>query len=254
MGLFSRISRLFRGFASLFVRGLEERNPEALMEAARDEFRSRMAAYNQALARMAGIAERLKSQIRGKSTRAQDLERRILANHRAGNLELAGSLARELQELKADLGTDTGELAETEEAYQANLRQARVAQKEFQDKIMRMERQLSQVKVKEAQAEAAAGLNNVAFSVGDLGDTMKTVQEVLDKRYEISAGKARLAHDQVNLEQVQEKETERKALEQNALAEFLASQGIQAPQAPEAASEPAAEKQIGPSEAQKEGQ
>ena len=70
-----------------------------------------MAQYNMALARMAGIAERLKSQIKRKTLRAQDLEQRIMANHRAGNLELAGSLARELQELKADLdhrhaGTD----------------------------------------------------------------------------------------------------------------------------------------------------
>ena len=146
------------------------------MEAARQEFRDRMAQYNQALARMAGIAERLKSQIKTKTAKAQDLERRILANHRAGNLELAGSLARELQELKADLTTDTQELAETEEAYQANLRQAKVAQKEFEDKVRRLERQLSQVKVKEAQAEAAAALGNVAFKVGDLGDTMKTVE------------------------------------------------------------------------------
>jgi phage shock protein A len=228
MAVFARIGRLFRGFVGLFIGGIEERNPEALMEAARQEFRDRMAQYNQALARMGGIAERLKAQIKQKSQRAQDLERRILANHSAGNLELAGSLARELQELKADLQTDMAELSETEEAYQVNLRQAKVAQKEFEDKVRRLERQLSQVKVKEAQAEASAALSNVAFKVGDLGDTMKTVEEILNKRYELSAGKARLAKDMVNMDQVQEKESERKALEQAALAEFLASQGVQA--------------------------
>src|ERR1044071_5560243 len=195
MAIFARIGRLIRGFFGLFVSGLEERNPEALMEAAKQDFRNKMALYNQALARMAGIAERLKSQIRTKTARAQDLERRILANHRAGNLELAGSLARELQELKADLQHDTTELADTEEAYQANLRQAKVAQKEFEDKVRRLERQLSMVKVKEAQAEAAGALSNVAFKVGDLGDTMKTVEDVLNKRYEQSAGKAPPAKD-----------------------------------------------------------
>src|SRR6476659_9632124 len=101
MAVMARISRLFRGFLGLFVSGLEERNPEALMEAARQEFRNKMAQYNLALAQMAGVAERLKSQIRGKTTRAQDLERRVLANHQAGNMDLAGSLARELQDLKA---------------------------------------------------------------------------------------------------------------------------------------------------------
>ena len=247
MAVFARIGRLFNGFIGLFISGIEERNPEMLMESARQEFRDKMAQYNSALARMAGIAERLKAQIGQKTTRAGDLERRIMANHRAGNLELAGSLARELQELRADITTDTGELSETEDAYQANLRQAKVAQKDFSDKVMHMERQLSQVKVKEAQAEAAGALSNVAFKVGDLGDTMKNVEEILNKRYEQSAGKARLARDMVDLEKVQEKETERKALESTALADFLASQGVAA--APGADVVPTV-KEMGPAQAQ----
>jgi phage shock protein A len=160
-------------------------------------------------------------------------------------MELAGSLARELQELKADLTTNTQELSDTEEAYQANLAQAKLAQKEFEAKITRLDKQLSQVKVKEAQAEAAAALGNVAFRVGDLGDTMKTVEEVLAKRYEMSAGKARLAKDMVNMDAVREKESERKALEQAALADFLASQGIQAAPASDVPVAPK-EKEIGP--------
>src|SRR5688500_10575115 len=242
--MLARFSRLFRGFLGLFISGLEEANPEALMEAARTEFREKMTQYNLALARMAGVAERLKAQVKAKAARAQDLERRILANHRAGNMELAGTLARELQELKADLTVDSQELKETEEAYDVNLRQAKVAQREFEDKVRRVEKQLSQVKIKEAQAEAAAALSNVAFKVGDLGDTMKTVDEILQKRYEVSAGKARVARDMVNMDVVQEKENERLALEQVALAEFLATQGIQA--TPTAEATPAAAKEIGP--------
>ena len=243
MAIFARIGRLFRGFLGLFISGIEERNPEALMDAAKQDFRQKMVQYNLALARMGGVAERLKNQVKGKAARAADLERRVLANHQAGNLELAGSLARELQEIKADMVTDSEELKETEEAYQANLRQAKVAQKEFEDKIRRLDKQLSQVKIKEAQAEAAAALGNAAFKVGDLGDTMKTVEEALQKRYEVSAGKARLAKDMVDMDTVQEKEGERKALEQAALAEFLASQGIQASSTSAA---PPAQKEIGP--------
>lgn len=244
MALMSRIARLFRGFLSLFISGLEEANPEALMEAARQEFRERMAQYNLALARMAGVAERLKSQIKAKTTRAKDLERRILANHQAGNLELAGALARELQELKGDLANDSGELTDTEEAYQTNLRQAKVVQKEFEDKVKALEKQMSQIKIKEAQAEAAAALTSTTFQVGDLGDTMKSVEEILQKRYETSAGKVRLAKDLVDMDKVREKETESKALEQAALAEFLASQGVQA--AAPAAATPTGVKEIGP--------
>jgi len=243
MAIFARIGRLFKGFIGLFISGLEESNPEALMDAARQEFRDKIAQYNMALARMAGVAERLKGQVKMKTQRAQDLERRILANHQAGNAALAGTLARELQELKSDLTTDTHELVETEEAYQANLRQAKVVQKEFEEKVRRLDKQLDQVKIKEAQAEAAGALSNTAFKVGDLGDTMKTVEEVLQKRYEKSAGKARVAKDMVDMNAIHEKEAESKALEQAALAEFLASQGIQAGPVSQG---PAAQKEMGP--------
>jgi phage shock protein A len=243
MALFARIGRLFRGFIGLFISGLEESNPEALMDAARQEFRDKMAQYNSALARMAGVAERLKGQVKAKTQKAQDLERRILANHTAGNMDLAGSLARELQELKADLTTDTSELTETEEAYTTNLRQAKVVQKEFEDKVKRLEKQLDQVKIKEAQAEAAGALSNATFKVGDMGDTMKTVEDVLQKRYEKSAGKARVARDLVDMDKVREKESESKALEQAALAEFLASQGLQAGPTPTGQQ---GQKEIGP--------
>jgi phage shock protein A len=246
MPLFARISRLIRGFFGLFISGLEEQNPEALLEVARSDFRNKMAQYNEALARLAGIAERLKVQIKTKTPKIVELERIILANDKAGNAELAGSLARELAEVKVDLEHDSGELKETEEGYTNNVRYVKVAQKEFEDKVRKIERQLNQVRVKEAQAEAAAALSGVAFKVGDMGDTLKSVEEVLDKRYEKAAGKSRVAQDVGETVQMKEKEAERKALEQQALAEFLATQGVQMEQPASAAP---AQKEIGPKEA-----
>ena len=246
MSLFARMSRLFRGFVGLFISGLEEQNPEALLEVARDDFRTKMAQYNEALARLAGVSERLKIQVKNKTAKIQELERRILANYKAGNSELAGSLARELQETKVDVEHDSQELKDTEEGYTANVRNAKVAQKEFEEKVRKIERQLSQVRVKEAQAEAAAALSGVAFKVGDVGDTLKGVEDVLNKKYEKAAGKARVAQDMADMDQVKEKETERKALEQQALADFLAQQGVQIEQP--AGQSGQAQKEIGPKE------
>lgn len=226
MIILTRVGRLLRGFLGLFIRGIEEANPEALLESARQEFRDKMARYNQALAQLAGISERLKIQVRTKTQRARDLEARILANHRAGNLDLAGTLARELQELKDDLAHDAEELKETESAYDVNIRNAKLAQKEFEDKMRKIERQLSQTKMKEAHAEASAALQGVAFKVGDTGDTLKEVDEILSRRYERAAGKARVVSDMTDVTRIQEKEKEAKALEQQALADFLAQQGV----------------------------
>ena len=176
--MFARIGRLVRGFMSLFVSGLEKRTPKPSWRR-----RATISAPNGAVQHRAGAhgghrrAPEGPGQDEGRpraGARTPDP-----GQPRAGNLELAGTLARELQELKADLTTDTEELKETEEAYQANMRQAKVVQREFEDKVRRLEKQLSQVQVKEAQAEAASALSNTAFKVGDLGDTLKDVEGIL---------------------------------------------------------------------------
>jgi len=44
--MFRRIANLFRGFLSLFVSGMEKRNPEALLEVERENLRTQIARYN----------------------------------------------------------------------------------------------------------------------------------------------------------------------------------------------------------------
>src|SRR3990172_6260665 len=96
MDLLRRFLRLARGFLGLFIGGLEEQSPEALLEAAKQDYRRRVAQYHQSLARIAGVGERLKLQIEDKVTKSKILDQRILANLKAGNSERPGALAREL--------------------------------------------------------------------------------------------------------------------------------------------------------------
>ena len=83
-----------------------------------------------------------------------------------------------------------------------NLRQAKLAQQEFEDKVRRLDKQLSQVRSRKRRPKPRRRSASVGFKVGDLGDTMKTVEEILQKRYEVSAGKARVAKDMVNMDSV----------------------------------------------------
>ena len=178
--MFARIGRLFRGFFGLFISGIEEANPEALMEAARQEFRTEDDAV-QPRARQDGRRRRAaegpgeRQGGQGAGSRAAHPRQPPRRQHGAGR----HARARAAGAQGGPRPSTRSELKETEEAYQANLRQAKLAQREFEDKVRRLEKQLSQVKIKEAQAEAASALSSVAFKVGDLGDTMKTVEEVL---------------------------------------------------------------------------
>ena len=231
--MFARIGRLVRGFFGLFISGIEEANPEALMEAARQEFRTEDDAVQPGARQDGGRRRAAAEQVKGKAARAQDLERRILANHSAGNIELAGTLARELQELKADLtdrqpGAAGDRRGLSAEPAPGEGRRSRTSRTRSASSRSSCRRSRSRKRRPRRPRRSRAS----AFKVGDLGDTMKTVEEILQKRYEVSAGKARVASDMVDIDAVQEKEGERKALEQAALAEFLASQGMQAARRP----------------------
>ena len=160
-----------------------------------------MTQYNLALAKMAGVAERLKAQVKGKAARAQDLERRILANHRAGNMELAGTLARELQELKADLTTDTaGAARRPKRPTRSTCARRRSRSRSSRTRSASSRSSSRRSRSRKRRPKRPTALSSVAFKVGDLGDTMKTVEEILQKRYEVSAGKARVAKDMVDME------------------------------------------------------
>ena len=71
--MFSRIANLFRGFLSLFIKDLEKRNPEALLELEQENLRKQIASYNQGLANHAGLAERLMGQVRKLETEEREL-------------------------------------------------------------------------------------------------------------------------------------------------------------------------------------
>jgi hypothetical protein len=62
--MFGRIANLFKGFLSLFISGVERRNPEALLELEQENLRKQVGNFNQGLASHAGLSERLMSQVR----------------------------------------------------------------------------------------------------------------------------------------------------------------------------------------------
>jgi len=222
-----RLGQMLRELFGISAPDPEERDPEAVLEKAKQAFRNKMAEHNRALARIGGIAERLKNQIETKTARAIELEKRVLANCKVANTELAGSLARELQEIKADLQGDARELEDAEAAYQSNLNVAKIVQKEFEEKVKALERHINRVELEEAQAEASSALEEVAsFDVDDIGDTLNNLEVLLDTKRVTAAARARVAKDLGVEVEFEEQEAENKALEQRVLSDFLARHGV----------------------------
>jgi len=233
--MFWRLKNLIVGFMSLFIRGLEVSNPEALLEAERERLRQGIGLYNTNLARQAGFIERLKAQSATLRKQSKDLTAATTANLKAGNRDLAGQLALDLQRVNSQLEENARQEKEAEEMYQGYLQQRDIVIREAREKIQSLGRQISQVQMKEAQAELSRIATSTPMSIGDSGDTLKRVEEGLQERYEKAAGTVRVAKDSILAPDLKMKDAERKALAEQALAEFAATMGIPA--------EPAGERQ-----------
>jgi len=123
--------------------------------------------------------ERLKGQS-GQKANVPELERRIIANHRAAMSSLRAARAR-TSRLKADL-TPTRRSSGNEELTRRTC-DRRTRQKEFEDKVRKLESSCPRPD-QGGSGRGCGGPKRAAFSVGDLGDTMKSVEAILSKRYE----------------------------------------------------------------------
>lgn len=224
--MFRRIANLFRGFLSLFVSGMEKRNPEALLEIEKENLRGQIAQYNQGLAAHAGLAERLITQVKRGEREEQELRARVTANLRAGNKELAGQLALQLQQVTRELETNREQARQADETYKNLVRARDTSITAARNKIEQLKFSLSDLKVKKATAELTEMASGMIGSIGSSGDTLNRLHEMVEEEREKAAGRARVAKDSLDTSQIDMKESEQKALAEQALADFAAKEGI----------------------------
>ncbi len=224
--MFNRIANLFKGFLSLFISGLEKQNPEALLEVEQENIRKQIANYNQGLAAHAGLCERLIGQVKRLETEERDLRARTGAQLRAGNKEAAGQYAMRLQTVQRELQENTAQLGEAEKTYKELIRARDVSIKAAQKKIEDLKYSLSDLKIKRATAELTEMASGMISEIGGAGDTLGRLHDMVEEEREKASGRARVAKDSLDTSGVVIKETEQRALEEQALADFAAKEGI----------------------------
>jgi len=249
--VFKRISNIVRGFLSLFVSGLERRNPEALLEVEKENLRRQIAQYNQGLASHAGLCERLMSQVKKLENEERELRAKTAANLRVGNRDAAAQYALRLQACQRELTENRTQLGQAETTYQ-DLNKARdVAISAAKAKIESLQRGLGDLKVKKATAELTEMASGMISQIGGSGDTLNRLHEMVTEEKEKASGRVRVARDSMNMGEIHLKDAEQKALADQALADFAAAEGITIPGMPEANSTPAT-KSMGPGEMEPE--
>lgn len=247
--MFSRVANLLRGFLSLFISGVERRNPEALLELEQENLRKQVGNFNQGLASHAGLCERLMSQVRKLESEQKDLRAKTAAHLRAGNTAAAGQYALRLQSIEAQLSENRTQLQQAEETYKNLIKARDVAVTTARSKIEGLKGAINDMRMKQAVAEISEMASGMITQIGGAGDTLNRLHEMVEEERSNAAGRARVAKDSIDMSEVDVKEAEMTALADQALADFAAREGISLPGA---AAAPAARSMGGKSETEQQ--
>ena len=82
------------------------------------------------------------------------------------------------------------------------------------------------MKMNKAMAELNEMASGMISEIGGSGDTLNRLQEMVQEESDKAAGRARVAKDSVDNTDIKAMESEQKALEDMALADFAAESGI----------------------------
>ncbi|KFN50838.1 PspA/IM30 family protein [Arenimonas composti] len=227
--MFRRLANVFRGFLALFVKDLEKKNPEALLELEQENLRKQISQYNQGLAAHAGLAERLMGQVRRLENEESELRARTTAHLRAGNKDAAGQHALRLQTVSRELAENRRQLADAEETYKNLIKARDVAVNAARAKIQSLKGAINDMKMKTAMAEMNEMAAGMIGQIGGSGDTLNRLHEMVEEERDKAAGRARVAKDSLDMTGIQVKEAEQQALADQALADFAAAEGLALP-------------------------
>jgi phage shock protein A len=224
--MFGRIANLFKGFMSLFISGVERRNPEALLELEQENLRKQVGNFNQGLASHAGLSERLMSQVRKLEAEQKDLRAKATAHLRAGNNTAAGQYALRLQTVEQQLTENRTQLEQAETTYKNLVKARDVAVQTARAKIEGLKGAINDMRMKQAMAELHEMSAGMITNIGGAGDTLNRLEAMVTEERDKAAGRARVAKDSVDMSGIEIKEAEMTALADQALADFAAREGI----------------------------
>jgi phage shock protein A len=224
--MFQRFANLIRGFFNGVASGFEKRNPELLLENAKEDLRKNVIAMRNGRAQLAAQSASLQRQIAEQKIRERERQGRVQVFLDAGKDEQAGDAALELQTIKDDLAKNTDQLHQNETAYKEFTAMCATTEKELTRKIQEYARMISEAKAKEAAAEAAEFIAGTISSTSASGENLDRLKNVVTEKLDTASGRLRAAQDTTGFSNIKAMQEERQLRSQAALASFKAARGL----------------------------
>lgn len=244
--IFTAISAFFNKIAN----ALWEADPHAILQLEVDRATDQIQHARQGLERYRGLVERVSMQVAAEKQNVQRLEGQIRAHLQAGNREVAGQLAVQLQQVKGDLANNEQQLGMHTEAYNNNLLKLQQGQKDIATLRQKAQRLKAELQMAKAEAEIARVAEAVSESaIPNFSTKIGQATELMQEQIARHRGEARVAADMSSrgVEEIKAQQAAEAAMGENLLRQFEVELGlVNAESAPQAAPQ----KTLGPTQTQ----
>ena len=223
--LFAALRAQLNKIANIFF----ESDPIAVMQLEVDQATDRLKEGRKGLEMYRGLVESVARQVTAGKANAAQLEAQIKAHLKAGNREVAGQLALQLQKVQNELTANEGQFQMHETSYQNNLLKIQKANKDILKVREKIQRYHAELKMSAAEAEIAQLSESFDMDVTtDFGQ----IENVIQRQIDTNRGKARVAADMSSkgIESIKAEEAADKAMAEDLLTRFEVQLGLKSPE------------------------
>ncbi len=206
-----------------------ESDPIAVMQLEVDQATERLKEGRKGLEMYRGLVEAVARQVTHAKSNATQLESQIKAHLKAGNRDMAGQLALQLQKVQTELATNEGQLQMHEGAYQNNLLKIQKANKDILKVREKITKYHAELKMSAAEAEIAQ--LSESFEM-DMTTDFGQIESVIQRQIDANRGKARVASDMSSkgIEAIKAEEAAEKVMAEDLLSQFEVQLGLKSPE------------------------
>ncbi|MFZ5476386.1 MAG: PspA/IM30 family protein [Myxococcota bacterium] len=182
MGFFDRIANLWKGFWSLWISDVENRNPEAVYESAIDERIKRHRELKKAVSGIVYLRNKLSTELEGKERELVEVGAQLPIALESGDDEVALILLQKKNELEKAIEGLKFEL----EKVSKQAEEAKEALVTFQGEIEKLRRERDEMLAKKATAEARIKIQETLDGLSTDAD-IKQLENVRENIHKLQA-------------------------------------------------------------------
>ena len=179
MGFFDRLANVWRGFLSLWISDIENKNPEAVYEAAIDERVRKHKELKKAVSNIVYLRNKLSAELETKEKDLKEVMAQIPVAVEEGEDDAALVLIQRKDELTSQIESVSAELSKVSEQAE----EAKSGLVAFQGEIEKLKREKEQMLAKKANAEARISIQETLDGLSTDADikALDNVRENINK-------------------------------------------------------------------------